>query len=206
MAFRRARVIAAEAAFGLCASAGLVGYVVTVGEVTGASMHPTINPHLPARSTLPSDKQPGEWLIIERFSQRFLGSVRRGDVVCFVAPDDPRRLMIKRVIALPGDEVRPVSTGDGRRTLIVPEGRFWAEGDNPAVRDDGTRVSTDSNDRNIGPVPLGLLRGRLVGVVWPPSRFGVLMERREASPGRLVRMAPDKDEPGWRQFWKMGFD
>jgi signal peptidase I len=196
------------AAIGGYAFAGFSHNMASVAEVTGASMHPTINPHLPPRSRSPSDKRPGEWMLIESFSQRTLGRIQRGDVVWFVAPDNPRRGMIKRVIALPGDEVRLLRTAKGsrgsQRTLIVPNGRFWAEGDNPAADELG-HMSCDSNDPNVGPVPIGLLRGRVVGVVWPPSRFGVMMERREAPPGRLVRISPKGAEPsGWRKYWNKG--
>lgn len=91
---------------------------------------------------------------------------------------------MKRVVALGGDvvEVRGgggtvggVSVGQGKRqgekkerptVVVVPPGHIWVEGEHP----EGSRWSIDSN--TYGPVPVGLLVGRVEAVVWPWARRG----------------------------------
>lgn len=151
-------------------------------------------------------------MLVDKFSVQVRRVVRRGDVVLLVAPDDPRVLMVKRVVGLPGDELRlatgtgagggggadgPVAEAAGRSgggggsgepqaaaapTTVVPAGHFWVEGDNSAS-------STDSATR-YGAVPLGLLQGRVMGVVWPPSRMARIAPR-EAPAARFARRGDD---------------
>ncbi|NXV40094.1 IMP1L protease, partial [Rissa tridactyla] len=52
-----------------------------------------------------------------------------------------------------------------KSALIVPKGHVWLEGDN-------LRNSTDS--RCYGPVPYGLIRGRICFKIWPLNDFGFL--------------------------------
>ena len=64
------------------------------------------------------------------------------------SPEEPCSLLMKRIVALPGDFV---VARKGRRDLVqVPAGHLWVEGDN---KDN----SNDSN--NFGPVAAGLLEG-----------------------------------------------
>lgn len=62
-------------------------------------------------------------------------------------PFDPNERMVKRLIAVGGDWVRPL--GSRHDILRVPQGCCWVEGDNP-------RVSGDSNQ--FGPVRIFLSR------------------------------------------------
>lgn len=48
--------------------------------------------------------------------------------------------------------------------VVVPRGHIWLEGDNAA---------NSSDSRQYGPVPLGLVRSRAVGRVWPPAAMCV---------------------------------
>ncbi|KAH0662059.1 hypothetical protein KY284_026990 [Solanum tuberosum] len=45
--------------------------------------------------------------------------------------------------------------------VVIPEGHCWVEGNNQTW-------SLDS--RSFGPIPLGLVRGKVTHVVWPPQR------------------------------------
>ena len=86
-------------------------------------------------------------------------------------------IYIKRVVGLPGDSVRTL--GYRQKRLLVPAGHCWIEGDNHAN-------SIDSN--NFGPVPLGLVQCKAVGVVWPNERRRFLTGETEAEKyaGRVI--------------------
>ena len=143
---------------------------------------------------LPTLEPRGGLVWISRTHRRGRG-LRVGDVVSFRSPKDPREDAIKRVLGMPGDFVmrRPPATATGggvvggagglRRVtedgkvepvkgengyarqreapedmLQVPQGHMWVEGDNaPWSRD----------SREYGPVPLGLVRGKVVARIWP---------------------------------------
>uniref|UniRef100_A0A7N5KCS9 Inner mitochondrial membrane peptidase subunit 1 n=1 Tax=Ailuropoda melanoleuca TaxID=9646 RepID=A0A7N5KCS9_AILME len=51
--------------------------------------------------------------------------------------------------------------------VMVPTGHVWLEGDN-------LQNSTDS--RYYGPIPYGLIRGRIFFKIWPLSDFGFLRD------------------------------
>jgi len=76
--------------------------------------------------------------------------IKRGDVVIARSPTSPTDIVCKRVVGLPGDRLDSWDT--------VPKGQAWLEGDNSSV-------SRDS--RVYGPVPLGLLQGKVIARVWP---------------------------------------
>ena len=77
------------------------------------------------------------------------GPVRPGDLVAVRDPRDPARTIVKRVATVGAEGVTVV-------------------GDNPAA-------STDS--RTFGPVPRGLLRGRVVYRYWPEGRRGRILRQ-----------------------------
>jgi inner membrane protease subunit 1 len=77
-----------------------------------------------------------------------------GDVVEFKHPVVPGEGVIKRVVGMPGDFV----CIEGAEMLQVPEGHCWVEGDNK---------SWSRDSRTYGPLPMGLIKGRVVARVWP---------------------------------------
>ncbi|KAJ4972078.1 hypothetical protein NE237_005177 [Protea cynaroides] len=149
---------------------GLIGLTISdryasVASVQGLSMHPTFNPGTP--SFLGS--LTGDHVLVEKFSlEKYKFS--HGDVIIFRAPSNHREKHIKRIIALPGDWIRIPSYD----ALKIPEGHCWVEGDNSAS-------SLDS--RSYGPIPLGLVEGRVTHIIWPPQRFGEV--ERRIPQGRL---------------------
>ena len=107
----------------------------------------------------------------------FKREVRRGDIVTAASPTNPWDTVCKRVIGVAGDiiEVDPrrgegmLYSADpegklkttptsltGRGWVKIPKGRVWLAGDN-------TSNSTDSRD--YGPVPLALIRGKVIARV-----------------------------------------
>lgn len=95
----------------------------------------------------------------------------------FSTPHDPEKLAVKRIVALAGDIVTPISRqqreGSGYDEIdidsgevtkvIVPWGHVWLEGDNE-------KMTRDSND--YGPVSISLLTGVATRIVWPRERWG----------------------------------
>ena len=128
-------------------------YVFEVTMCVGPSMLPTLNVL-------------GDILIVGKLSL-LTGGLAVGDVVISKSPAEKSHTVCKRIKGFGGDRVR-VSRRHGNdiaRTICVPDGCVWLEGDNP-------RNSTDS--RTYGPVPMKLIRGKVLLRVWPPSSFGAI--------------------------------
>ena len=138
---------------------------------------------------------PGDYVLVERMS-KWDEAPKRSDIVVFRYPRDFREDYIKRVVALPGDELilqagklvlngeiidepyasyRKILPYSGKGLdrnlgpLLVPEGEIFVMGDN---RDS----SFDS--RNWGCLSCSELIGRAVMIYWPPERFGPIDHER----------------------------
>jgi signal peptidase I len=168
---RAARILSAAAStaqvFGLLVVAYILLFHLSV--VRGASMNPGIHD--------------GDRILVEHLPFVF-GGVRRGDIVVLRCPVDPTLDYIKRVIGLPGDEVRIengsvfvngtvldepyVDRPDRRSKLLerVAPDHYFVLGDN-------REHSSDS--REFGQVSRQLLRGRVDLRVWPPDRAGAVL-------------------------------
>lgn len=89
-----------------------------------------------------------------------LTPLERGNLVTAISPFDPTHQVLKRVIGLPGDTICVDPTGERSGTksewCTVPKGHVWIAGDN-------TSNSTDSRD--YGPVPLAMVRGKVIARV-----------------------------------------
>ncbi|KAK4801705.1 hypothetical protein SAY86_022192 [Trapa natans] len=132
-------------------------YLSTSAMAIGPSMIPTID-------------LTGNFVLVERISTH-LGKVGSGDLVLLRSPENPRKLVIKRIIGMEGDTVtylvKPYENYESR-TIVVPKGRVWVEGDNKYNSHDS---------RDFGAVPYGLVEGRLFWRIWPVSRFGSLLNK-----------------------------
>ena len=144
--------------------------------VRGASMEPNF--------------ENSEYLVIDEVSYYFRGP-QRGEAIVFRYPRDPRQFFIKRVVGLPGEEIK-IQEGRIRVynpsypegfTLVEPyldppqratnpdvsaklgEGEFFVLGDN---RD----FSSDS--RIWGSLPKSLVVGRVFFRVWPFAKLGMV--------------------------------
>ncbi|XP_010029104.1 mitochondrial inner membrane protease subunit 2 isoform X2 [Eucalyptus grandis] len=152
---------------------GLIGLTVSdryasIVSVRGSSMSPAFNPR--------SDTN--DYVLVEKFcldKYRF----SHGDVVVFSSPSNHKEKHIKRIIGLPGDWIGTPNMDD---VLKVPEGHFWVEGDNSVS-------SLDS--RSFGPIPLGLIRGRVTHVVWPPQRMGRVERETNQRPLSSLQDRPE---------------
>ncbi|KAJ2809030.1 hypothetical protein H4R20_000453 [Coemansia guatemalensis] len=135
-----------------------------VGEISmsmGPSMLPTLN-------------MAGDILLIERLPG-WRDRVRVGDLVVFASPADPAKRAIKRVLGQPGDTLCVDPTKDKLAYVQIPRGHVWLQGDN----------YTNSTDSRIhGPIPLALLRGRVLACIWPSPR--TLSNNMEIIPGHFT--------------------
>lgn len=143
----------------------------------------------------------GEWVIVNKLAYR-VGEPARGDVVVFHAPAESERDFIKRVVGLPGEEVRvldrvlyvdgapvdepwlPVGDPTTFGPYRVPEGHVVVFGDN----------RPNSNDSRSWSAP-ALAESRIVGrvwvSVWPPATWG-LVRSDAPGPARGMRAAADE--------------
>jgi len=114
-----------------------------------------------------------------------VGEVRHGDVVVFHYPRDLTKSYIKRVIALPGDQLRiehgrvyvngkllpepyvPARYTDERSQpeMTVPDGEYFVMGDHRSI---------SSDSRDFGPVERSLIYGKASFVYWPFDQAGVV--------------------------------
>ncbi len=123
-------------------------------------------------------------LFINKFAYRF-EDIHRSDVVVFLYPHDHTKSYIKRVIALPGDDLQiehgmvwvngvavkepyvPAKYQDDRSQpeMIVPPGEYFLMGDHRVI---------SSDSRDFGPVPRQLIYGKAAFVYWPMDQAGVV--------------------------------
>jgi len=125
-----------------------------------------------------------ERLFINKIEYRF-EPIHRGDVIVFHYPRDPEKSYIKRVIAVPGDDIRidrgqVYVNGAALAERYVPE-RFRDERSYPNtvlsanqyfVMGDHRLISSDSRD--FGPVQRDLIYGKASFVYWPTDDMGVV--------------------------------
>jgi signal peptidase I len=114
-----------------------------------------------------------------------IGEIHRGDVVVFLYPHDHTKSYIKRVIALPGDDLRidrgrvyvnghlvketyvPAQFEDDRSLpgLVIPDNEYFVMGDHRSI---------SSDSRDFGPVQRDLIYGKAAFVYWPMDQAGVV--------------------------------
>uniref|UniRef100_A0A453J107 Mitochondrial inner membrane protease subunit 2 n=1 Tax=Aegilops tauschii subsp. strangulata TaxID=200361 RepID=A0A453J107_AEGTS len=124
---------------------------VTVVAIKGHSMHPTMTA---TDSALRGDIVLAEKACLDQYK------FSRGDVILFKCPSNHKEVFVKRLIGLPGEWIQLPASSE---IIKVPQGHCWVEGDNAAR-------SWDS--RSFGPIPLGLINGRVTHIIWPPSKIG----------------------------------
>ncbi|MCX7682532.1 MAG: signal peptidase I [Anaerolineae bacterium] len=138
---------------------------------------------IPSGSMIPT-LEPGDRVLVLKFWYHLPNtSPKRGDIVVFKYPVDPRRDFVKRIVGLPGDVVemrRGVVYVNGislsepyvvnhdefdMPPVEVPKGNYFCMGDNRPNSQDS---------RYWGFVPAKLIKGPAVFRYWPLSRVGVL--------------------------------
>lgn len=155
------RLIAEPLLIAVALAAG-VRAAVSIDSIPSASMMPAL--------------QIGDHILVIPYRWSDPG---RGDVIVFRSPADPSQLLVKRIIAVPGDLI---DTRDGRvrigeRTIAEPyllrqaaSGAISAQlvpGDSYFVMGDNREDSLDS--RRWGTLPRNLVVGRARMVLWSSS-------------------------------------
>ena len=162
--------------------------VIQVFAIPSGSMFPTLSV--------------GDRILVEKISQHTRG-IQRGDVVVFNGADvwtapSASEDFVKRVIAVGGDHVQ-CCTADGRVVVngsptnepyllaqgvtrsfnvVVRAGRLWVLGDNRAESADSSAFRGVPGG---GSVPESSVIGRVVAVVWPLTRAGILSAPNEGT-------------------------
>lgn len=128
-------------------------------------------------------------LICDKLSYRF-GEPERFDVVVIYPTEEKKDRWIKRIIGLPGEEVRIDEDGNiyingeileeeyGKEVLTDPglavepiqlgEDEYWVMGDNR---------NHSSDSRVIGPVPKSRILGKAFIRIYPFSKFGLIKHK-----------------------------
>lgn len=148
----------------------IVIFVIQPVKVEGTSMQPRLVDQ--------------ERIFVNRFIYQF-AAIRRNDVVVFWYPRDRSKSFIKRVLAVPGDEVeiqKGIVFVNGIRVyepylnpnfmdyrsypkMVVPAGQYYVLGDH----------RNSSNDsRNWGFVSEKLIYGKAFFSYWPVERLGMV--------------------------------
>lgn len=112
-------------------------------------------------SMLPTLREKGDLVLIDKWSHKILNTpYQKGDVVISTCPYDTEKTVCKRIRAvagdsIPSDNIASDILGHFYPSFVekVPPGHVWLAGDN---------ASNSNDSRNYGPVPLPLLRGRVI--------------------------------------------
>lgn len=137
-----------------------------------------------------------EYLLTDKFTYKFIRQPVRGEVVIFKYPKAPQYEYIKRIVGLPGETLKVMGgsvwlkSGENWTKLnesyiasnvqtfargFLPENKeYTVPKDDYAVMGDNREVSSDS--REWGPVPKNLLVGRALIRLWPPTKFGAVIQ------------------------------
>lgn len=156
--------------FSIVVSFFIILFVYQPVKVEGGSMEPGLEDQ--------------ERIVINKLVYRW-ESIERGDIIVFRYPRDPRKSFIKRVIGVPGDQVRisyghvyingkrveedyvPVEFLDSRSypLTVIPPGSYFVLGDHRSMSNDS---------REFGPVPRSYIYGKAVFGYWPVDKLGLV--------------------------------
>ncbi|KAF5313293.1 hypothetical protein D9619_003039 [Psilocybe cf. subviscida] len=139
----------------VCATHLFLSYIIGLSPMAGPSMLPTFAVW-------------GDVILEDKITYAlFPEKLARGDVILLESPLERGHKICKRVLGLPGDIVCVDPTGHyapSNQHVIIPKGHIWIVGDNASM-------SRDS--RLYGPVPMALIKARVLARIWPPSRFAL---------------------------------
>lgn len=154
----------------------LYQFVAQPHQVRGASMEPNFYDQ--------------EYILTEKVSYYF-GKPMRSDVIVFKYPQNPDFDYIKRIVALPGEEIsikngsvfingQKLDEGYLPTNLLTTGHSFLPEGKSFVVPNDqyvvfGDNRNRSSDSREWGTVPKELIIGKAFFVYWPPKDVGFVI-------------------------------
>jgi signal peptidase I len=147
----------------------IVTFVGQVARVDGSSMLPTLHDQ--------------DRLIVNKLAYRW-HRPQIGDIVMVASPEEPEKMLVKRVVAGPGDVVRSIDGDVYRNDILIPDdfvpaiyrssdtwgpevvprGFFFVMGDHR---------NNSSDSRVFGPVPERYIIGRVQVRWWPVPKARV---------------------------------
>lgn len=159
-----------DTAVSIIVSAFIIVFLYQPVRVEGTSMLPMLEDQ--------------DRLFINKMAYR-VGEIHRGDVVVFLYPRDHQKSYIKRVIAVPGDDLRidhgrvyvnggrveeryvPSRYADDRSEAetVIPQHEYFVMGDHRSI---------SSDSRDFGTVDRALIYGKAAFVYWPIDQAGVV--------------------------------
>ena len=153
------------------------GYVFKAYKVEGRSMQPLL--------------QNGERIFVNRLIYR-IDDIKRGDIVVFYHPAEPKDFFIKRVLGLPGESVEVrrgkvlingqaiddhfvpnyFKSRENVPKMIIPIGHYFVSGDHRNQSYDSRAWAMDPGRSPF--VPEQYIMGRASFRYWPVSTFGII--------------------------------
>ncbi|MFH0935621.1 MAG: signal peptidase I [Candidatus Omnitrophota bacterium] len=162
-------------------------FVVKAFKIPTGSMRPTL--------------QEGDLILVNKFIYGArvpftdlrlpgLAQLKRGDVIVFIYPEDPKKDFIKRLIGLPGDTVEikdgtvyindnPVLDPVFNQRYYYNRGQWGQENQKITVAQDsffvlGDNSASSQDSRYWGYVPKKNILGRAILIYWPPNRIRII--------------------------------
>jgi signal peptidase I len=149
-----------------------------------------IKPTIVREHSMEETLKENDYILLSRQAYGLFGEPQRGDIVVFESDlktqDGGNKLLVKRIIAIPGDTIsleggwvivndQPVKeeyTKDGytaseMEEISIPDGYLFAMGDN-------RQNSMDSRDSRVGLIPLDTVVGKAFFRLYPFSNIGGL--------------------------------
>ncbi len=150
-------------------------FIVAPFKIPSGSMHPTL--------------LEGDRILVSKFTYRFR-EPRRGEIIVFRFPENPKRPFIKRLAAVGGDDIairegqvivndRPIDSPVMQHLFYYNQGQYGQEGEAVHIPPDsyfvlGDNSGSSHDSRFWGFVPKRLLIGKALCIFWPPNRIRIL--------------------------------
>ncbi|CCH62565.1 hypothetical protein TBLA_0H02810 [Henningerozyma blattae CBS 6284] len=125
--------------------------VTNIAQIDGISMRPTLNPTDFSK----------DWVLLWKWKWSLYKNLKKNDIIIFKSPMDYRKKLCKRITGIENDLITTKHPYPVDR-VVLPKSHLWVNGDN-------TFHSIDSN--TFGAISSGLVIGKVVCVIWPPSRW-----------------------------------
>ena len=134
----------------------------------------------------------GDFVIVNKLSYH-IGTPQKGDVViCRLDSGNRNENIIKRIIALPGDEVDMKLKEDGwdweyvlyingeeQHENNISFGPYEVPEDSYFVMGDNRNASTDSREASVGAIPKENIKGKVFFRLYPFENIGIIKNTKE---------------------------